>query len=617
MKKKPVKVRNKHMLAPLRVLAFILVAAACISMFLVNQNGGMEDSSPETVEPVPEPTPRAGDVVEKAADPVDSRLREDKTVYSDPSERDQMVTMYLTVRSGNAEDSTNHTWTEVNTYDTYYYSQNNIERYACEAILQVGDENGPVEGEFGYGETVPNATVCVRGQTSSRNTQKNYKVRIKDGKGTYKDLQTLPLNKMESDYLRFRNKLAFDLMQDIPQMTAIRTQFVHLYVKDETEGGSGQFEDYGLYTRMEQMNKSYLEQHGLDRKGHLYKINNMFEWYDYKPLMNPNLSDDKAMLDFSYYLEPKGEQDSQKLREVLSMVNDYTIYTEEIIDKYFDVENLAYYLAFHLLTGNNDVGARNAYIYSPLNSNRWYILSWDCDRTFELAYNEVYERSDGLSWEQGITKYTNVTLFNRFLTVKKYRQALDDAIQDLRKNYLTADIIRDKVSVYRSIVYPYITTQPDNGHWNFTIEDFDYVTDCLPDEVEANYQCYLESLKKPWPFYVDVPRQIDKGKMHVNWNVSFDPNGESIEYTCILARDPGFTDVIASLDRITVPECVFDVDLAPGQYYIRVQATNESGYTQECFDYFNKDPTLHGKRYGCYAFVREKEGTYVSVEHSE
>lgn len=56
--------------------------------------------------------------------------------------------------------------------------------------------------------------------------------------------------------LRFRNKLAYDLMKDIPQMISARTQFVHLYVKDETEGGSGVFEDYGLFTQVEQMNKT-------------------------------------------------------------------------------------------------------------------------------------------------------------------------------------------------------------------------------------------------------------------------------------------------------------------------------------------------------------------------
>ena len=42
--------------------------------------------------------------------------------------------------------------------------------------MQVGDENGPTQGEVGYGESVPNATVQIRGQTSSQNAQKIIKL---------------------------------------------------------------------------------------------------------------------------------------------------------------------------------------------------------------------------------------------------------------------------------------------------------------------------------------------------------------------------------------------------------------------------------------------------------
>ena len=90
-------------------------------------------------------------------------------------------------------------------------------------------------------------------------------------------------------------------------------------------------------------------------------------------------------------------------------------------------------------------------------------------------------------------------------------------------------------------------------------------------------------------------------------------DGEDITYTCILARDTAFTDVIAQAEDVRISECYFDVDLPPGQYYIRVIARNESGYTMECFDYYNQDPTLAGKRYGCFAFQRNADGTFESI----
>ena len=54
--------------------------------------------------------------------------------------------------------------------------------------------------------------------------------------GEWRGQRTIALNKHVSDVFRFRNKLAYDLMKDIPQMMSARTQFVHLYVKDTTEG---------------------------------------------------------------------------------------------------------------------------------------------------------------------------------------------------------------------------------------------------------------------------------------------------------------------------------------------------------------------------------------------
>ena len=98
-------------------------------------------------------------------------------------------------------------------------------------------------------------------------------------------------------------------------MIGARTQFVHLYVKDKTAGADAEFEDYGLYVQVEQMNKTYLKAHGLDSKGHLYKIE-FFEWYQYEDLKLA--TDPDYDLDaFEEYLEVKGSDDHRKLLEVL------------------------------------------------------------------------------------------------------------------------------------------------------------------------------------------------------------------------------------------------------------------------------------------------------------
>ena len=71
----------------------------------------------------------------------DSSFRDKASLYEDDDA--EVLTLYLTVGQGNEEDGTNHTWTEVNSHAIGWYEERGIEPYACEAGLQVGDENGP------------------------------------------------------------------------------------------------------------------------------------------------------------------------------------------------------------------------------------------------------------------------------------------------------------------------------------------------------------------------------------------------------------------------------------------------------------------------------------------
>ena len=109
-------------------------------------------------------------------------IRDKNLLYSQYSNT-EIVTMYLTVSTGNEGEGTNHTWEEINTYSAYDYDRMGVDRYKVAGLLQVGDEKGLMPGELGYGQMAPNCTVQIRGQSSSRNPQKNYKISIKENKG--------------------------------------------------------------------------------------------------------------------------------------------------------------------------------------------------------------------------------------------------------------------------------------------------------------------------------------------------------------------------------------------------------------------------------------------------
>lgn len=314
---------------------------------------------------------KAVDKVEKApASEINSvHLRDNAELYN-VYDDSGVVTMYLTVSRGNDSENTNHSWAEINHYSVYDYEAMGVPRYQVAALLQVGDENGPVVGELGYDTLTPNATVQIRGQTSSENAQKNYKIKLKKNKGSWRGQRTIALNKHMGEGLRFRNKMAYDLIKGIDQMMGLQTQFVHLYVKDLTDSDNGVFEDYGLYTQVEQLNKTALKTHGADPNGQLYKINS-FEFLRYEDIIR--LSTDPAydQTAFEARLEIKGDSDHSKLIEMLEVLNDETSSMEdELFATYFDKENIAYWMAFQLLTGNTDTQNRNVYLYSPQNSSK-------------------------------------------------------------------------------------------------------------------------------------------------------------------------------------------------------------------------------------------------------
>jgi len=527
-------------------------------------------------------------------------IRDKELLYNTQTDG-EVVTMYLTVTKGNSGEGTDHTWEEVNTYSAYDYDEWGVERYKVAGLLQVGNEEGLVEGELGYGQVSPNCTVQIRGQTSSKSPQKNYKIKLRDNEGEWRGQTTIALNKHQTEGLRYRNKLGFDLLRGIDEIMSLRTTFVHLYVKDLTESDNASFVDYGIYTQVEQLNKTALEAHGLDKRGHLYKVNTC-EFYRYEDiikLVDDPTYDQKA---FDELLEVKGDDDHSKLIKVLEKINDYSIPMEDILNEHFDIENMAYWMAFQILTGNVDTQNRNFYLYSPLNIDRFYILPWDLDGMLKRTEYSVKKRSDYIEWETGVSNYWGNVLFRRALKTEVYREVLDKAVEDI-KAYLTPDRMSSMIDGYVATVKPYLYSGRDLLYAPLTQSEHAYISDKLPTEIDLNYNLYKESFKKPLPFFIGVPL-LTNGQYELEWDPSYDFEGEDLTYTFELAKDCYFKNMVYKEENIVVPVVKFD-KLPKGQYFVRVKAYNESGYSQYAFDSYI---TETGKIYGTKSFYVGADG---------
>lgn len=544
----------------------------------------------------------AGDVSVETAAAI-PHLEDKKTLYENDVE-DSVVTMYLTVRRGNAGDNTDHSWADINSYSAYDYEAMGVDRYQVEGLLQVGDENGPVAGELGFGESAPNATVQIRGQTSSKNPQKNYKIRLKDEHGSWHGQQTIALNKHMTDGLRYRNKMAFDLLKEIPQLMSLRTQFVHLYVKDQTDDPANEtFQDYGLYTQVEQLNKTALRAHGLDRYGQLYKVNS-FEFYRYEETIRLESDPEFDQKAFESMLEIKGDHDHSKLIRMLEEINDYSVKSDQLISDWLDEENIAYWMAFQILMGNTDTQNRNFYIYSPKNVDRFYILPWDFDGALFYDQYALSGRSENSSWERGISNYWGNILFRRCLQSTHFRSVLDEAIEDLRTHVLTKEHMTSMAERYAAVVKKYVYQQPDTMNAPLTEAQYDTLTENIYRNVEEAYQSYRASLDKPMPFYIGVPEPDGQGKLRIVWDPSYDFREGVLLYHASVTRNSDGTEELASYDGAW-PEWTTDM-LPAGQYFLKVSVRDEAGHTQDAFDYY---VTENGKVYGTKCFYVNANGT--------
>ncbi|MGM0881210.1 MAG: exopolysaccharide Pel transporter PelG [Bacillota bacterium] len=507
-------------------------------------------------------------------------LTEDKKLY----ERDKdtsVVPMYITVLQEDPDKDQPLSWYELNRI------RERMEEGDLKIIVQEGaaDGSGPKSGMFGYGATDANGMISLRGNSSRYASQRSYKIKLNDQAGLWHDQRTLNLNKHSFDPSRIRNKLSFDIFETLPNMTSLRTQFVHLYVRDLSEGGKTDkpFEDYGLYTHIEQPNETFLKNHWLDPYGQLYKAV-MFEFFRYpeeiKSQSDPNY--DKAL--FETRLEINGREEHEKLIAMLDDVNNMAIPIDEVFEKHFDLDNYLTWLAANILMDNMDTSSQNFLLYSPLNSSKWYFLSWDYDGGWERPRDAI----DINSYQSGISNFWGNRLHNRFFRSQEHVRMLKDKIDEL---YVTInnDSIRKMLEPLRGVAEPFINRKPDINFMPIDVDALNEEYEQIAGVPLRSLERFKEDVEKPKPFYLgDVASK--SGKQTFVWDPAFDLQGDDVLYDFTVSKDPAFNQIVEN--RQNLESTTAELQLSPGTYYWKIIARDKQGNQQVAFDiYYDMEET--------------------------
>lgn len=501
-------------------------------------------------------------------------LSEDKKLY----ERDKdtsVVTMYITVLQKDPDKKKPLTWYELNRI------RERMDEGDLKVIVQEGaaDGSGPKSGMFGYGTADANGTISLRGNSSRYSSQRSYKIKLNDQAGLWHDQRTLNLNKHSFDPSRIRNKLSFDIFETLPNMTSLRTQFVHLYVRDLSEGGKTDkpFEDYGLYTHIEQPNETFLKNHWLDPYGQLYKAV-MFEFFRYpddiKSQSDPNY--DKAL--FETRLEINGREEHEKLIAMLDDVNNMAIPIDEVFEKHFDLDNYLTWLAANILMDNMDTSSQNFLLYSPLNSSKWYFLPWDYDGGWERPR----DATDINSYQTGISNYWGSRLHNRFFRSQEHVRMLKDKIDELYAT-INNDSIRKMLEPLRGVAEPFINRMPDINFMPIEVDALNKEFEQIAGVPLRSLERFKEDVEKPKPFYLgDVTSK--SGKQTFVWDPAFDLQGDDVHYDFSVSKDPAFSQIV--VNRQNLESTTVELALSPGKYFWKVIARDKQGNQQTAFDIY-------------------------------
>ncbi|MFK7858525.1 MAG: CotH kinase family protein [Granulosicoccus sp.] len=425
--------------------------------------------------------------------------------------------------------------------------------------------------------SVNNATLRQRGNTARFGPQKSFRLKLDSKENLWRNERRLQLNKNPFEPTRYKNKLAFDLFQNVPHFPSLRTQFVNLWI----DNGQGP-EDFGLFTHTEFVGKEYVANRVLGEDDNLYKIE--FFRFSQGDLNSVQVKENGKPLDkeaFASRLEIENGDDHRALVTMLEAMVDPTRTLDSVIEEHFNRNNLLTWLATNLILRQADAITHNFYLYNPAGTERFYILPWDYDGTFEPEQvltnsfdNSQLQKRKFYGYARGL--YSE--LVERFYREPGAHDLLVRAIDELRANYYSDEQILERATALNNAVEPFLTRLPDSNHVNFAANS----PERLVSVINQNYNDIINNYGIPMEPTVLGDPQIDaSGILQLEWEPAFDVTGaNTLTYDLIISSSPFFEpdNTVFSIDGIPdvrnglVSYPVNTTSLPSGRVYVRIVA---------------------------------------------
>jgi len=434
--------------------------------------------------------------------------------------------------------------------------------------VHVSSDDFPIDG------TASNAELRQRGGGSRAASQKSFRIKLDSKDVLWRNERFLQLNKHPFEATRIRNKLAFDMMKEVPHLPSMRTQFVNLWI----DNGQGPV-DYGLFTHVERPNDDYLRRRGLDADANLYKAE-FFKFTEFN-LQDIAIDAEGEPLDedrFESALEIEEGDDHRPLVAMMTAFHDTERSFESVLDEHFNRNNVMAWMASNILLRQADATRQNYLLYNPSGTERFYFLPWDYDAAMG-EWREPLNSYDNDALlerlEYGYAISVNSEFTSRFLKLPGMHEQMLAAVNEIHQNHITNELITERAELYSDLVQPFQTRLPDSANnpaFNVTSGKL------LANGPAANADALKHRFAVPMPPTLMAP-VLENGQWIFSWTPAYEVTGNEVTYDLHVASYWSFApdNIVVEITGIedeveSVSQAVDAARLPAGEYYVRLTA---------------------------------------------
>lgn len=344
---------------------------------------------------------------------------------------------------------------EMSEEDWKYQQENALDKQYVEAAMWYDDE------------LIANVAIKPKGNSSLKQALNSESVRIGwkvdinyyDPDANFNDVTKLNFSNGFSDPTLIREALAYEVFQQIG-IPSLRTAFVDLWVNDD---------HLGVYTMVEQLDKTFIKQHFADNNGNLYKPEmpaGCLNWTeeDYEKFLaelGDNAINNKGNLIERMDLKTnEKDPDHSLLFRLLDVVNNEPDDTfPEEIEKVLNVDEALRYFAVStiLVHLDNYIGSgHNYYLYD--DQGKFVILPWDLNMIFG-TFNYNLQRDRLINYyidEPSGGPMADRPLVGRLLSHQPYLDTYHHYLEELIDGPFSADRMNSRIDELTDLIRPYV-----------------------------------------------------------------------------------------------------------------------------------------------------------------